>query len=164
MSFFHTLIRQLCTALALCTLCHTAIAQSALRLEMRNDNIARFYDGSTVVWSGALPDHMSISCLQIALERQGATIVCPPHISRRLGLRFELPALMPVKENWEWQSYSARITRDGPDITLRAPIQGVETHVALSIFFWIIVLVGIVILWRTSFLRMSARHPTDRLQ
>ncbi len=145
MSFFHSLVRWLCAALIVSIGLGTALAQSALRLEMRNDNIARFYDGSTVIWSGTLPDQMPVSCLEIALERQGATIVCPPHIARRLGLRFELPALMPVKENWEWQSYSARITRDGPDITLRAPIQGVETHIALSILFWIALLTVIII-------------------
>lgn len=164
MPFFYTLIRQLYIPLALSLFCHAALAQSALRLEMHNDNIARFYDGSMVVWSGKLPDQVPPDCLLTALERPGATIVCPPHISRQLGLRFKMPALMPIQEQWEWQSYSARITRDGPDITLRAPIQGVETHVALSIFFWVIVLVVIVIFWRTGFFRMSARHPPDRQQ
>ena len=95
MSFFHTLIRQLSAALALSLLCHTALAQSALRLEMRNDNIARFYDGSTVIWS-----------------------------------------------------YSARVTRDGPNITLHGAIQGIKTHVALSIFFWVFtVIIGCVLFW-----------------
>lgn len=159
MSFFHTFIRQLSTAIALCACCHTALAQSDLRLEMRNDNIARFYDGSTVVWSGTLPNQMPISCLQIALERQGATIVCPPHISRRLGLRFEMPALMPVKENWEWQSYSARITRDGPSITLLGATYGVEAHFALSILFWIVVL---TVLWGVGRYSLSVRNPPDR--
>ena len=148
MSFFHTLIRQLSAALALSLLCHTALAQSALRLEMRNDNIARFYDGSTVIWSGRLPDQMSLSCLQIALETPGATIVCPPHIARRLGLIFNPLERMPIQEQWEWQSYSARVTRDGPNITLHGAIQGIKTHVALSIFFWVFtVIIGCVLFW-----------------
>ena len=112
-------------------------ATPALRFDTHNETTT-FYDGDQRIWSGRLPPDIPRDCIEEAIRKLGNVITCRPHINQRSHLQLDLPSFMPVKETWHHQAYTARITKEGIDLTLRGTTSTLEPHTPLSVLFWLI--------------------------